>query len=125
MAHAQRRQVWHERGRIREGEVAIELQTVSGARRFALRRAARDGRVHFRPRRWTLALEYFDRRSDVGVARPILELALELAPPVRMFVDGTGQVDLLDLTEDIFHRDQQDLRRRARCKAMDREREGR
>jgi hypothetical protein len=110
---AQFRQVGHDGLGVLEGERLVELQAVGGQR--GLHRLHGDGGG--RGGRFRGDATFLDQgladAEDAGVLRPFLDVQRKLAPPVRVLVDGAGQVGLFQLAEHVLGLDQRDLCRRA------------
>ncbi len=121
VAHAEAREVGHERGRVAEGELAVQLQAVGGerdARLLEARRAlapgarlAADGRERAR------------HAAQARIARPCVHLEGKLAAPVGMLVDGARQVGLLRHAQHVLHLHHHHRRGRARGVRLHRDRE--
>ena len=105
VTYAQRGKIGHQSRGVGEGELAVELQAIGRAREAG----GDSGSCRGPP--WTQAAQRFRELDEPRVVRPLLQGERQLAPPVRMGVDGRRKIGLLANADDVFELNRQHLRR--------------
>ena len=102
MADSKACQVRHERGGVLEPESLVKLQAIGGDRHDERRTPGDAALGH-----------HLGKRGDTRLGAPALERERQLAPPVRVLVDGARQVRLLEHLEHVLGLQHGELGRRA------------